>query len=128
VYTGVKKNPDKKDLALIYSEVPATAAGAYTINKAKAAPLILTEQHVKQHKIQAIIINSGNANACTGQKGLDDAHAMLNETASALNIPATSVAVASTGVIGVPMPIDKINRGIPEAVKQLGQNDEDAQQ
>ena len=126
IYAGLKKNPEKKDIALIYSETPATVAGVFTINQAKAAPVILTQAHVKHHKIQAIIINSGNANACTGEKGMEDALMMANTTANALNISPESVAVASTGVIGVPLPIEKIITGIETAVQQLGPHDEDA--
>lgn len=128
VFTGLKKNPQKKDIALIYSETPATAAGVFTINQAKAAPLILTEQHLKNGKMQAIIVNSGNANACTGAQGLTDATTMAQTTADALDISVESVAVASTGVIGVPLPIEKVVKGIQVAASHLGTVDEDTMQ
>lgn len=127
IYAGLKKDPKKKDLGLIYSQVPATAAGVYTTNQAKAAPVILTEKNVKDHKIQAIIINSGNANACTGERGMMDAQTMTHETAAALNISPESVAVASTGVIGQFLPIEKITAGIHCLPDKLGSDDEDIQ-
>lgn len=123
VFAGLKKNPEKKDIALIYSEAPATAAGVFTINKVKAAPVILTEQHLKSGRLQAIITNSGNANACTGAEGMRDAHTMAAVTAKALNIDAAQVAVSSTGVIGVPLPIDKVVAGIEDARAQLSRDD-----
>jgi glutamate N-acetyltransferase/amino-acid N-acetyltransferase len=128
IHAGLKKNPQNKDLCLIYSQTPATAAGVFTTNKAKAAPVILTENKVKQHKIQAIITNSGNANACTGEQGMADAQAMAQYTAAALNLPTESVAVSSTGVIGQPLPIDKITTGIKDISTKLGPHDEEAQQ
>jgi len=102
---GLKRS-GKPDLALIYSEVPATAAGVFTTNQVKAAPVLVSQQQLKSPKVQAIIANAGNANCWTGQKGLDDAWEMVRFTAKALGLSSTSVLVASTGVIGQPLPIE----------------------
>ena len=122
IHVGIRKNPSKLDLALIYSEVPTFSAGVFTTNKAKAAPVIITQEHLKLGKIQAIIINSGNANACTGEIGFLHAKQMVNKTASNLKLDPNLIGVASTGVIGVTLPIDKIISGIDELTKDLNQN------
>jgi len=119
IYCGLKKKPDAKDLMLIYSQVPAVAAGTFTTNLVKAAPVLVDMEQIKSGKAQAIIANSGNANACTGKKGLKDAWDMVNLTAKELGIPASSVLVASTGVIGQPLKMDKIKSGIKQAAKSL---------
>ncbi|MDI6784479.1 MAG: bifunctional glutamate N-acetyltransferase/amino-acid acetyltransferase ArgJ [bacterium] len=119
VYCGLKKKPDSKDLAIIYSEVPAVAAGTFTTNLVKAAPVLVDIQQIKSGTAQAIIVNSGNANACTGKQGLADAWQMVKLTAKELGIPASSVLVASTGVIGQPLKMDKIKSGIKLAAKSL---------
>ena len=114
---GVKS--DKKDLAIIYSECPAVTAGVYTQNKYAAAPVKWDQKITDIGKAQAIVINSGNANACTGENG-DLAALKMAETAGVeLKIASDQVLVASTGVIGVDMPIEKVNNGIKEAVKFL---------
>ncbi len=101
---------EKLDLGYIVSEVPATAAGVYTTNIFQAAPLLVTQESIaKEHKIQAILVNSGNANACTGDQGLKDAYDMQKQFASELGIHDHLVAVTSTGVIGELLPMDKIN-------------------
>lgn len=117
LHCGIKKK--KKDLALIYSEIPAVAVGFFTTNKVKAAPLIIDIKQLRKDVAQAIIINSGNANACTGEKGIKDALRMIEITAEGLSIPPKYVLVASTGLIGVPLPIKKIEKGIKEIVKKL---------
>lgn len=104
---GIKKK-QKADLALIYSEVPAQAAGIFTTNKVQAAPVILSKQHLKDGMAQAIIANSGNANACVGAEGAAAALAMARAAADFLNIPVDRVLVASTGVIGVRLPVERI--------------------
>jgi glutamate N-acetyltransferase/amino-acid N-acetyltransferase len=114
---GIKKR--KKDLALLYSEVPALAAGVFTGSKIKAAPLLLDLKHLRRSLAQAIIINSGNANSCTGRKGLVSARRMANLTAGKLGVPESSVLVASTGVIGVPLPLEKIEKGIGRIFNRL---------
>lgn len=119
IHCGLKKSSLKKDLALIYSEVPATAAGVYTKNKVKGAPLTVTKQHLSNKKAQAIIINSGNANTCNGDDGLAKAKKTSVLCGKALNIKPDDVLVASTGVIGVPLNIDAIKDGIPTLVQGL---------
>lgn len=114
---GMKKN-GSKDLALIYSRRPAAAAGVFTRNKFKAPPLIITQQNIA-NPVRAIIINSGNANACTGARGLKDARDTAVITAEKLGLQKEEVLVASTGVIGNYLPMEKLNRGIGEIVKKL---------
>src|SRR3989304_4336784 len=115
---GIKKNGNK-DLALIYSEVPAVAAAVFTTNKIKAAPVLIDIQRIKKGLCQAVIINSGNANACTGKKGLDAAVKTVTLLEKQLGIKKGLVMVSSTGVIGEPLPIDKIKKGIPTLNSQL---------
>ena len=115
VAAGIKKK-DQKDLGLIISDVPANVAGVFTQNRVQAAPVVLDQQRVKSGLCQAIIVNSGNANCCTGRKGMQDAEAMARLTAQALNIGEEQVLVASTGVIGAPLPIDRIEAAIPDLV------------
>lgn len=122
IHCGLKKSSLKKDLALIYSEVPAVASGVYTKNKVKGAPLTVTKQHLSNKKAQAIIINSGNANTCTGDDGLAKAKKTSLLCGKALNIKTDDVLVASTGVIGVPLNIDAIKDGIPNLVKNLSKD------
>jgi glutamate N-acetyltransferase / amino-acid N-acetyltransferase len=111
---------DKRDLALIVSETPATVAGMFTINQICAAPVKVCVQRVKRGKAQAIAVNSGNANACTGKQGLADALEMAGFTERSLLLPKGSVLVASTGRIGVTMPMDSVRAGVIEAAVQLG--------
>ena len=115
---GIKKNGNK-DLALIYSEVPAVAAAVFTTNKIKAAPVLIDIQRIKKGLCQAVIINSGNANACTGKKGLDAAVKTVTLLEKELGIKKGLVMVSSTGVIGEPLPIDKIEKGISTLNSQL---------
>jgi len=116
----------KRDLALLYSQEPASVAGVYTQNKVKAHPLLLTRERVKGGTARAVVINSGNANACNGARGMDDAKKMTAEVSHLMNIDGESVLVSSTGVIGQPMPMDKIIPGISLAVKELNQAGGDA--
>jgi glutamate N-acetyltransferase / amino-acid N-acetyltransferase len=112
IYSGIKKN-QSLDLGIIISEKPAVAAGVYTTNLFQAAPLQVTRNSIeKSGKIQAVVVNSGNANACTGTKGLDDAEVMQQLVARAFSLSAESVAVASTGVIGEYLPMDNVEEGI----------------
>jgi glutamate N-acetyltransferase/amino-acid N-acetyltransferase len=118
IFCGIKRK--KKDLALIYSDEPCTAAGTYTLNKVKAAPLLLTQEVVKKSDfVKAVLINSGNANACTGEIGDLDALNMQKWCADKLDIFPDEVLIASTGVIGQKMPMDKLKNGIEEIVPQL---------
>jgi len=109
----------RRDLALIYSEVPASAAAVFTQNQVVAEPVKVSRENVKNGIAQAIVCNAGNANACTGKQGMDGAMAMVNTTADELKIPRESVIVASTGLIGEPFPTEDIVGGIKEIVPKL---------
>ena len=122
IYCGIKQGSVKKDLALIYSEVPAKASGMFTKNKVKGAPIYICKDHLSNKKAQAIIINSGNANTCTGDDGLSKAKKMTALQAKALNLKADDVLVASIGVIGVPLNIDAIKDGIPLLTEKLSKS------
>lgn len=122
IHCGIKKA--KKDLALIVSETPAAAAGIFTQNKVQAAPVLVSKKHLNLgNTFRAIICNSGNANACTGEKGLEDAIAMANKTAEVLNIRPEEVFVSSTGVIGETLPMEKLINGIEAISHQLKEED-----
>lgn len=116
-HTGVKSL--RRDLAIIYSTIPANAAAVFTQNQVVAAPITLSKKHIKNGKIQAIVINSGNANAATGEDGMRGAEAMANTLAEALKIDVDMVLVASTGVIGEPFPTEDILQGIERTVPKL---------
>jgi glutamate N-acetyltransferase / amino-acid N-acetyltransferase len=110
----------KRDLALIVSEVPATVAGMFTTNQICAAPVKVCVERVKRGKAQAIVVNSGNANACTGKQGLKDAREMTTVLAQQLHLPVEQVLVGSTGRIGVTMPMTNVKSGILHALQILG--------
>lgn len=110
----------KRDLALIVSEVPATVAGMFTTNQVCAAPVKVCVERVKRGKAQAIVVNSGNANACTGKQGMKDAREMTTLLAKQLHMPEAEVLVGSTGRIGVTMPMANVKSGILHAVQVLG--------
>ena len=110
LHCGLKRK--KKDIGWLYSEKQASVAGVFTTNQVKAAPVIVTKAKIQQQKLQAIIINSGNANACTGQQGLADAKEMCQLAANALAIAVDDVAVASTGIIGQALPMVQVKAGI----------------
>ena len=121
VYCGIRRNRTKKDLALVYTSAPANAAAVYTRNLVKGAPLAVTKAHVDAGKISAVICNSGIANTCcAGGKELAEATCAL--VGEALGIPASSVAVASTGVIGQPLDLAPFRRGISELVATLSKD------
>ena len=128
VSAGIKAREGALDLALIVSERPARAAAVFTINRAQAAPVVLSRDHLVRSGglARAIVVNSGCANACTGAEGLETAAAMASETARLVNCPADQVLVASTGVIGVALDIEKIRRGLPLAMAALA-SDQGAQ-
>jgi len=113
------KKPGRKDLALIYSQVEANIAGTFTTNNVKAAPVKLDMKKIISGRGQAIIINSGNANACTGKKGMEDAIEMTKLVADGLKIKSSLVYVCSTGVIGTPMPMERIRPKISELIDNL---------
>jgi len=115
---GIKKN-GAEDLGLIFSKVPAAAAGVFTNNRVQAAPVVLDRQRIQLGRCQAIVVNSGNANCCTGDQGLRDAEETARLTAGALDIEPELVLVASTGVIGEPLPMEKVQRALPTLVDAL---------
>jgi glutamate N-acetyltransferase/amino-acid N-acetyltransferase len=119
VFCGIKRA--KPDLALIVSDRTATVAGVTTRNRAKAAPVLLCERQLQGGRFSAIVVNSGNANACTGARGGRDAAAMRDEVSRLLGRPAGEVYVASTGVIGTPLPMSKVRAGIREACRLLSE-------
>jgi glutamate N-acetyltransferase / amino-acid N-acetyltransferase len=110
----------KRDLALIVSEAPATVAGMFTTNQACAAPVKVCLECVARGRAQVVVVNSGNANACTGRQGLKDARDMARFAERTLALPQGSVLVGSTGRIGVPLPMDNVRAGIVEAAVVLG--------
>ncbi|MBS3918734.1 MAG: bifunctional glutamate N-acetyltransferase/amino-acid acetyltransferase ArgJ [Deltaproteobacteria bacterium] len=118
ISAGIKKN-GKKDLGLIYSEIPARVAGIFTTNAVKAAPVQVGMERIKKGVGQAIIINSGNANACTGSQGLKDARKISSMVARGLGIDEKLVFPSSTGVIGVPLPLRKFEDRVPELIQSL---------
>lgn len=121
------KNQTKKDMAMVFSSTPCTAAGVFTTNLVKAAPVKWDKEIVTTSPyVQAVVVNSGIANACTGAEGLGYCADTAAEAAAALNIPKTAVLVASTGVIGKQLPIDKIKSGVTALSKVLGSSREDA--
>lgn len=115
------KNPasDRLDLALLFSETKCVSAGAFTTNKVKAAPVRVSQSHLRKGSLRAVIVNSGNANACTGLRGIQDATAMCEAAAKGLGLKKTEVGVCSTGVIGLPMPMTRITPNIPKLVEDL---------
>ncbi|KUK22135.1 MAG: Arginine biosynthesis bifunctional protein ArgJ [Thermotoga petrophila] len=119
VHCKIKRK--RKDLGIIFSEVPCVAAGVFTTNVVKAAPVIYDMEILKKNSngIRAVVVNSGVANACTGEQGMINARRMAEKTAEELGVPVESVLVSSTGVIGVQLPMDKVENGIEEAVKVL---------
>mgnify|MGYP001216219708 CR=1 FL=1 len=119
LHCGLKKT-GKYDLGAIVCDVPASAAGVYTLNAFQAAPLGVTRDSLsREGKLQAIVVNSGNANACTGKRGLEDALAMRAAAAEAFGVPEHYVGVSSTGVIGELLPMDKVRQGIAQLPGRL---------
>ncbi|MBW2171093.1 MAG: bifunctional ornithine acetyltransferase/N-acetylglutamate synthase, partial [Deltaproteobacteria bacterium] len=118
VAAGIRKD-GKKDLGMISSEVPACAAGVFTTNKVQAAPVLLDKERIKSGRCQAIVTNSGNANACTGKRGIEDAEAVSRAAATTLGISEELVLVASTGVIGLHLDVDSIEAAMPGLAGRL---------
>ena len=118
VVAGIKPS-GKKDLALVYSSTPARAAAVFTSNQVKGAPVLVSSEHVRGGQAQAILASSGCANVCTGEQGITDAREMTRLVGDLLRIPAGHVLVAATGVIGIPLPMDKIRAALPNLVKSL---------
>jgi glutamate N-acetyltransferase / amino-acid N-acetyltransferase len=118
MHCGIKKR--KKDLALIYSDVPCNAAGTFTLNKVKAAPILISKKIIEnKNKVNAILINSGNANACTGEQGHNDALTLQDYCAAKLGVKPDEVLVSSTGVIGQLLPMEVIKEGINKITGSL---------
>ena len=111
VHAGIK-DKDELDLAILYSKMPCVATGVFTTNLVKSAPIILSQRHLTQRKARAIVVNSGCANACLGEQGMTDASEMASLTATKVSIASQEVLVASTGVIGKPLPMSKVRNGI----------------
>jgi len=124
IHCGIKEN--KKDLALLVCDTLASAAGMFTTNAIRAAPVLLSQERIQSGVARAIIVNSGNANACTGAQGMRDAAEMTSLTAEHLGLAEEFVLVASTGVIGIPLPMAPIRSGIPEVVTELSADGERA--
>ncbi|MDY0168711.1 MAG: bifunctional glutamate N-acetyltransferase/amino-acid acetyltransferase ArgJ [Thermoguttaceae bacterium] len=120
VYCRIKRDPQSPDLSLIMSEEPATGAGVYTQNRICAAPVTLDRQRTPSDSIRAVVINSGNANACTGERGMADAKRMAELAAMVCQAQPEQVLVLSTGIIGEFLPMDKIEQGITAAAVKLG--------
>jgi glutamate N-acetyltransferase/amino-acid N-acetyltransferase len=119
IWCGIKAGSQKRDLALIYSEQICTAAAMFTVNRVKAASVLVSEEHIAGGKLHAVIANSGNANACTGEAGLAAARRMAELTADEFALAPAHVAVASTGVIGVPLPVAAIENSIGALANSL---------
>ena len=124
VYTGVKRNPNKLDLSLIVSDFPAVATGVYTQNVVCGAPVTLNRERTPSETVRAVVVNSGIANACTGEQGYSDALQMATQVAKVCHIENEQVLVMSTGVIGERLPMDKICPGIEAAAAKLDAGDE----
>jgi len=120
VSVGIKNaDADRLDMALIYSEKPCTAAGTFTTNRVKAAPVRVSQTHMEDGDVRAILANSGNANACTGVNGIKDARRTAGIVGKKLGLKQSQVAVCSTGVIGMPLPMSRIEPKLPELVEGL---------
>jgi glutamate N-acetyltransferase/amino-acid N-acetyltransferase len=119
VHSGLRPDPDRPDLALMVSDVPATAAGVFTQNRVCAAPVRVSKERLPSSTARGVVICSGNANACTGQRGLDDARRMTVVAAEAVGCQAEQMLVCSTGVIGRHLPMEAIEPGIRNAASQL---------
>ena len=121
IHAGVKVDSTKKDLALVYSLVPASAAAVYTTNRVQAAPIHIDREHLRDGRAQAVVLNSGNANACTGARGLADGRRMCARTAALLDLEPVDVLVCSTGVIGVELPMQVIEAALPQVAEALSE-------
>ncbi|MBJ07015.1 MAG: bifunctional ornithine acetyltransferase/N-acetylglutamate synthase [Verrucomicrobiaceae bacterium] len=120
VSCGIKDPLDPRtDLALIYSEHPCVSAGTFTTNRVKAAPVKVTQAHLRARELRAIVANSGNANACTGVPGIHDARAMAKSIATSLGLRQREIGVCSTGVIGLPLPMERITPGLASLPSSL---------
>src|SRR6516165_11998462 len=119
IVSGLRTEPDRRDLAVIVSDAPAAAAGVFTQNRVCAAPVQVSRARLPRTDARGVVVCSGNANACTGEQGLADARRMAQLAAAAIGCRAEQMLVASTGVIGRPLPMDAIADGIPKAAAAL---------
>ncbi len=124
VYCGIKSDPRKRDLALVVSDAPTVAAGVYTQNLVYAAPVALDRERTPSDRMRAVVVNSGNANACTGERGLEDARQMARLAAGACGAEEDQALVLSTGIIGEYLPMDRIAAGIDAAQAALASDDD----
>src|SRR5262245_55937377 len=123
LHAEIKKNPAKEDFTLVHCPRGAVAAGVYTQNLVYAAPVAFDRQRTPSADIRVVVVNSGNANACTGERGLRDAQEMARLAAAAVNADERQALVMSTGVIGVFLPMDKIAAGATAAAAKLGDDE-----
>jgi glutamate N-acetyltransferase/amino-acid N-acetyltransferase len=124
VHAGIKRNATREDVTLVISDLPATAAGVYTTNLVFAAPVAYDRGLTPGRNFRGVAINSGNANACTGARGLADAEAMAAAAGKQVGAAADEMLVLSTGIIGEFLPLEKITRGLEQAAASLGSDDE----
>ena len=125
LHSGIAKNKNKNDFALFYSDSPCTVAGMFTGSLVKAAPVLIDIDRIKKYRLfQAIVANSGCANACTGKQGKRDALIVCKEVAKHLKISDTDILVASTGVIGDFLPVEKMVKAVPKLVENIKNKDE----
>ncbi|HMC11912.1 MAG TPA: bifunctional ornithine acetyltransferase/N-acetylglutamate synthase, partial [Pirellulaceae bacterium] len=120
IHAGIKRNPNKEDLTLVHCPDGAVAAGVYTTNLVYAAPVAFDRERTPSSDIRVVVVNSGNANACTGERGLSDAREMARLAAEAVGGKNHQALVMSTGVIGQFLPMEKIASGVLVAARQLG--------
>src|SRR6476469_8042710 len=120
IHAGIKKNPSKEDLTLVHCPQGAVAAGVYTTNLVYAAPVAVDRERTPSNDIRVVVVNSGNANACTGERGLADAREMAKLAAEAVGAKPAQALVMSTGVIGHFLPMDKVTAGARAAAAKLG--------
>jgi glutamate N-acetyltransferase/amino-acid N-acetyltransferase len=118
IVAGIKPS-GKKDIALVYSSAPARAAAVFTSNQVKGAPVVVSQEHIRDGRAQAILASSGCSNVCTGEQGIKDAREMTKTVGELLRIKPSQVLIAATGVIGQPLPMDKIRAALPKLVKGL---------
>lgn len=123
VHAGIKRNATREDVTLVVSDLPATAAGVYTTNLVFAAPVALDRSRTPGRGFRGVVVNSGNANACTGSRGLDDARTMAELAGRAIGAPGDEMLVLSTGIIGEFLPMATIEKGIVAAAAALGADD-----
>ncbi|MDD5259058.1 MAG: bifunctional glutamate N-acetyltransferase/amino-acid acetyltransferase ArgJ [bacterium] len=119
VVAGIARKKGKRDVGMIYTPQPCVAAAMFTTNQVKAAPVLLSQRHIAKGLVQAVVVNSGNANACTGKAGINTAWESAKMVAAGLQVKPEQVIVASTGVIGVPLPFAKLKNGILQAIEKI---------